>query len=255
MQIFLLSRRSTASGNGMGGGGPERPYKTCGGRRSPFPPPTGAAAVTSDAEGELAVRVARTAVIAAVRGERPAPPAGPLPARFTEPTGVFVTLKRYPGGALRGCIGLPLPTHPLAKALHEAAVAAATEDPRFPAVLPEEVPRLTVEVSVLTPPEVVPAPTPASIPQFVEVGRDGLVVAGYRTSGLLLPQVATELGWSAEEFLDGTCEKAGLPAGAWKDARVRVSRFRAEVFRETAPDGPVEREALQVTPPNARPGR
>ncbi len=210
--------------------------------------------MTTDAEGELAVRLARGAVDAAVRGTGATSPSADLPARFREPTGVFVTLKRYPSGALRGCIGLPLPTHPLGKALREAAVAAATEDPRFPAVLPEEVPKLTVEVSVLTPPEVVPAPTPQAIPQFVEVGRDGLVVAGYRTSGLLLPQVATELGWSAEEFLDGTCEKAGLPAGAWKDPRVRVSRFRAEVFRETAPMGPVERERLALTPTRARPG-
>jgi len=202
--------------------------------------------VISDADGELAVRLARRAVERAVEGRADEAPPAP-PARFRDPSGVFVTLKRFPDGGLRGCIGLPLPTHPLGTALREAAAAAATEDPRFPAVLPEEIPRLTVEVSVLTPPEVLAAPDPAARPGLVEVGRDGLIVSGHRTSGLLLPQVATELGWTAEEFLDGTCEKAGLPAGAWRDPRVRVSRFRAEVFRETSPGGPVERERL--TPP------
>jgi uncharacterized protein (TIGR00296 family) len=209
--------------------------------------------VLTETEGEIAVRRARGAVVSAVTGAPSALDPDPLPPRFAAPTGVFVTLKRHPSGELRGCIGLPLPTHPLGKAIREAAGAAAIEDPRFPAVLPEELDALTVEVSVLTPPEIVHVTSPAAIPAEVRVGRDGLIVAGYRTSGLLLPQVATELGWSPEEFLDATCQKAGLPAGAWRDERVRVSRFQAEVFREVAPGGAVEREPVELTPTSARP--
>ncbi len=199
----------------------------------------------SDSDGERAVRLARASVASAL-GSTAAPPtvleaAGPV---FREPRGVFVTLRRHPGGELRGCIGFPLPTRPLERAIAEAAVAAATEDPRFPAVRAAELPRLTLEVSVLTVPEAISAARAEDRVREVRVGRDGLIVEGFGTSGLLLPQVAPEQGWDAAELLDGTCEKAGLPPGAWRDPRVTVRRFSAEVFAERSPAGPVEREPL-----------
>jgi uncharacterized protein len=156
-----------------------------------------------------------------------------------------VTLKEFPSGRLRGCIGFPLPVLPLQRAIAEAAVSAGTEDPRFPKVRPAEIERLIVEVSVLTPPETVPGRAPEEILRAVEPGRDGLIVEGYGTSGLLLPQVAREEGWSSEELLDGTCGKAGLPPGAWRNTeQVRVQRFQAQVFAEQRPGGPVARAAV-----------
>jgi uncharacterized protein len=206
-----------------------------------FPPPTDGRSVLSTDEQRQALRLAREAVERALGPSAPSDPAAPfralaLPPLFDEPRGVFVTLKRYPSDLLRGCIGYPLPVLPLRAALPRAAVAAAIEDPRFPPVRAGELGRLVLEVSVLTVPEPLGA-RPEERRRGVVVGRDGLIVEGFGQSGLLLPQVGPEQGWSAEELLEGTCEKAGLPTGAWRDPHVIVRRFGAEVFRERMPGG------------------
>lgn len=213
----------------------------------------------SPADGERAVRLAREAVERAV-GSRPSqgpptPERGELPRLFREPRGVFVTLKQYPGGELRGCIGYPLPILPLGDAIRDVATAAALEDPRFPPVAPDELDALLVEVSVLTVPQIVPSASPEATIGAICPGRDGLIVEGHGQSGLLLPQVATEQGWDAERLLEGTCEKAGLPSVAWRDPRVRVRRFEAEVFGERRPKGPVARGSAEPTGRVARRGR
>lgn len=200
----------------------------------------------SPEEGARAVALARASMARALlAGSPPRDAEGaepPLPPVFDEPRGVFVTLRRHPGGSLRGCIGYPLPILPLRTALPEAAVSAATEDPRFPAVRPPELGSITVEVSVLTAPVPVTAPSSEELLGQVVVGRDGLIVDGYGTSGLLLPQVGPEQGWSSEELLEATCEKAGLRPRAWRDPKVRVRRFEAEVFGERTPGGEVVRQ-------------
>jgi uncharacterized protein len=201
--------------------------------------------VLSIDDGRSAVRLARVSVASAL-GAPAAKNAAPaeerdLPSVFDEPRGAFVTLRRHPGGTLRGCIGYPLPVLPLREAVRQAAVSAATEDPRFPPVRAAELTGLTFEVSVLTVPVPIRATLPEELIREVRVGRDGLIVDGYGTSGLLLPQVAPEQGWSSEELLEGTCEKAGLPPRAWRDPKVRIRRFEAEVFSERSPNGEVTR--------------
>jgi len=151
--------------------------------------------------------------------------------------GAFVTLSRLDGG-LRGCIGIPYPVRPLGEAVFDAAVGAATRDPRFPRVEAHELDSLTVEVSALTAPETIEA-GPLELPKHVRVGTDGLIVSGMGTSGLLLPQVATEMALTSEAFLSLTCEKAGLFPDAWLTSKVRVLRFQAEVFAEATPRGVV----------------
>lgn len=142
-----------------------------------------------------------------------------------EPRGAFVTLKTGEGD-LRGCIGTILPAGPLDETVVRMAVAAAVEDPRFPAVRLGELPRLRFEISALTVPE--PVPDLGRI----EVGRHGLIVTRGSRKGLLLPQVAPEWGWDREEFLRHTCLKAGLPEEAWRDPGTRVEWFEAEVWGE-----------------------
>jgi AmmeMemoRadiSam system protein A len=142
--------------------------------------------------------------------------------KLAAPGAAFVTLTK--NGRLRGCIGYTEAVAPLFKVVQECAVAAATEDPRFPPVSTNEIPSLRVEVSVLTP--LVPIR-----PEEVEVGRHGLMVARGRMRGLLLPQVPVEFGWDRETFLDQTCVKAGLPPSAWRHGAT-LRAFTAEVFCE-----------------------
>jgi len=211
-------------------------------------------------DGTAAVRLARRALEEGLSDRPtllsdPVAGTGPLPPVFSQNRGVFVTLKRYPDHALRGCIGYPLPVLPLGTAVSRAAVSAATEDYRFRPVRASDLPRITVEVSVLSVPEPLTFEDPEQAIEEVRVGRDGLIVDGLGSSGLLLPQVGPEQGWSAEQLLDGTCEKAGLPAGAWRDPRVKVRRFEAEVFTELAPGGDVVREDPATPTVYGRPGR
>jgi len=241
MQIFLLSSRSTASGNGIGSAPTAVRYKTSAGPVQVVDGAPSAPTAFSDDDGALAVRLARASVARAL-GSRDA---GALPARlpapFSRPTGVFVSWYRHIGHRLRGCVGFPRAVLPLGEGLGEAALSAALGDPRFPPITAAELPGLTVEVSLLTPAEPVAR---ADLPGSVRVGVDGLEVERGRRRGLLLPQVAPEQGWDAAAFLDGACEKAGLPPGAWREEDVTVYRFGAEVFRESSPGGAVVRAVL-----------
>ncbi len=181
----------------------------------------------TEEEGALAVRVARRVLensLGSMRGELPA-----LPPVFLEKRGVFVTLTR--NGELRGCIGYPYPTHPLKEALCDAAISAATRDPRFPPVRHPELPLLRIEVTVLSPPKLLTV-DPEGRPVAVEVGKHGLIVQGYGRSGLLLPQVPIEWGWDSREFLDHTCMKAGLPSGCWRRKEVELFTFEGQIFGE-----------------------
>jgi len=193
-------------------------------------------------QGTLLVSIARDAIDSVVRKVS----ADPVLGTQTEARegflavnrGAFVTLSKLDGG-LRGCIGIPYPVKPLGEAVFDAAVGAATRDPRFPRVEAYELDSLTVEVSALTEPEAVECP-PLELPTRVRIGTDGLIVTGMGASGLLLPQVASEMRLTPEAFLSLTCEKAGLFPDAWLTPRVKVLRFQAEVFGEEAPRGAVE---------------
>jgi uncharacterized protein len=182
--------------------------------------------LTAD-EGTLAVRLARSAIEYAV-ARKPKPHLNLTPV-FGEKRGVFVTLSKT--GELRGCIGFPYPVLPLGDAIDHAAVAAALEDPRFPAVKASELPSITLEVTILTVPQLLTC-DPDQRPVHVEVGRHGLIVRGAGTSGLLLPQVATEYGWDSTTFLDQTCIKAGFPTRCWLNRKVEVLTFEGQIFAD-----------------------
>lgn len=170
---------------------------------------------------ELLLGIALAAIEAAVRGTGTVP-AGEAPI-LREPRGVFVTLRH--AGRLRGCIGRVDPDEPLATLLPAMAVLSATGDPRFPAVSAGELPTLEIEISLLT------SPVPITGPSQIEIGRHGLIVTAPGQRGLLLPQVATEYGWSAAEFLSQTCLKANLRADAWQRAGVQLHTFETEIIR------------------------
>ncbi len=195
-------------------------------------------------EGTYLVRLARRTIEASFARARV--DLSDAPEKTREVCGVFVTLNTLRGGEkdLRGCIGYPYPIKPLAEAVNDVAEAAAFEDPRFPQLRREELGKIIVEVSVLTPPEKIKA-EPAKLPTMVRIGVDGLIVKRGGRSGLLLPQVATEWKWDPEEFLSQCCVKAGLPPDSWLLTGTEVSRFQAIIFTETAPGGAVEREEIR----------
>lgn len=164
--------------------------------------------------------------------------------RFAQRSGVFVTLSRHPSKDLRGCIGYVLPVMKLRKAIAENSINAALRDPRFPSLRKDELEKIVVEVSLLSVPEEIQYSTPEELAGQIEIGRDGLIVEKSFYKGLLLPQVPVEWGWGAEEFLDHTCMKAGLPSNAWRMSNPSVKRFSAKVFSEETPRGEVVEKAL-----------
>jgi uncharacterized protein len=165
--------------------------------------------------------LARRSIAAAVTDSGPVPL---HPLDLPDASGVFVTIKRR--GALRGCLGTLQNRQGLAAEVVRCAADSATEDPRFPPVSAGELPELALEISVLGPLEAM-----EPLPENVTVGVHGLVAEQGVHRGLLLPQVASEWGWDAEQFLSQTCVKAGLPADAWRRG-ARFYRFAAEVFGE-----------------------
>jgi len=180
----------------------------------------------TESDRKLLLRLARDALGAALGG-RQAPAVTLDSAALMRPCGAFVTLTN--SGRLRGCIGTFAARAPLYLTIREMA-AAALRDPRFTdrPVTTAELPHIDLEISVLSPLEKVRDPL-----KEIELGRHGISVESSWGSGCFLPQVATETGWSLEEFLSHCCAgKAGLPPDAWKDPSVSVFRFEAEVFGE-----------------------
>ncbi len=172
------------------------------------------------------LEIARRAIVEAVLHNdvhdqvcRPAIVHGAL----AEPRGVFVTLEYL--GKLRGCVGQVTLPDPLALAVAHCAVAAARNDARFSPLRPQEVAGLTIEISVLSPMELI-------LPEQIEVGVHGLMVASGPFRGVLLPQVSVEHRWTRERFLQETCDKAGLPKDAWKSQETRLFGFTTEIFSE-----------------------
>lgn len=145
---------------------------------------------------------------------------------FRETWSVFVTLKKHEN--LRGCIGHIFPVQDLWMDIRENAIAAAFRDPRFPAVTADELPELTVEVSVLTKPREISGPE-----EFI-VGRHGIVLNAMGSRAVFLPQVAPEQGWDRETTLTFLSRKAGLPPNAWRSPSAKFEVFEAQVFGESS---------------------
>lgn len=193
---------------------------------------TGEERMLSDEERKTLLALARRSVELAL-DRAPLPKPEELTPALERPAAVFVTLRKR--GGLRGCIGTFERTDPLWKVVAEFARSSAFRDSRFPPVKREELEGLTFEISVLSPLRKLEDPL------SIRLGVDGVWIVGSRGErGTFLPQVATETGWSKEEFLSSCCShKAGLPAEAWRDpGRATVHAYTAEVFsEEEAPEG------------------
>jgi len=139
--------------------------------------------------------------------------------------GAFVTLNKH--GELRGCIGNLTASQPLYLTIRDMAVEAAVDDPRFSALTLSELKDVEIEISALSPLEKVDSA------EKIELGKHGVLIRRGNQSGVFLPQVATETGWSKEEFLNNLCaHKAGIAANAWKNKDTELYIFTADVFSE-----------------------
>ncbi len=178
----------------------------------------------NEAQKKTLLKTARDTVKAVLTGGAlPKPKSGD--SELNAHCGCFVTLKN--AERLRGCIGQFISDVPLIELVVEMAKASATGDPRFFAdpITADELEQLDIEISVLSPLK------RTANPLSLRLGVDGIYIKRGFASGCFLPQVATETGWSKEEFLSRCCSgKAGLPPNAWKDPKTEVYLFSADVF-------------------------
>ncbi|MHC4244258.1 MAG: AmmeMemoRadiSam system protein A [Planctomycetota bacterium] len=178
----------------------------------------------NDTQKKTLLKVARNTVEEVIKGKTTEAPQSDDP-ELNAHCGCFVTLKNH--DRLRGCIGNFISDSPLIELVAEMAKASATSDPRFFAdqISARELDQLDVEISVLSPLQ------RTNEPLSMQLGIDGIYIKKGRASGCFLPQVATETGWSKEEFLSYCCShKAGLAPDAWKDLETEVYLFSADVF-------------------------
>lgn len=195
-------------------------------------------------EGTWLVRLARSAAETYLATGRKIAIPDKLPPSVMKKAGVFVTIKSYPKGELRGCIGRPEPSQPLIDALIDSAIDSASRDPRFDPMTKEEVQNSTFEVTVMTPPVLIRVQNPLQYREKIVIGRDGLIVEWEYGAGLLLPQVPVEEGWDVETFLSYACMKAGAHPDYWLIDKVKIYNFQAIIFYEVEPRGEVRQRIL-----------
>jgi len=198
----------------------------------------------SDDDGVFLVKLARQTVDEVVQTRKKPKIPKNTPEHLHAKSGVFVTLNSILGNrvSLRGCIGRPYPSQALVEATIDSAEDSAINDPRFQPVTPKELDSIIVDLSVLTPPIKIKYSKPEDLLNLVKVGRDGLIAIRGMFRGLLLPQVPVDWKWNTREFLEHTCNKAGLPANMWKDPETEFMSFQAEIFGEEKPRGKIVRD-------------
>ncbi len=169
------------------------------------------------------LEIAREAITHQIRNEDYSPTPREEKA-LNQHSGCFVTITQ--NGHLRGCIGNFQSQQPLYLEVATMAVAAASQDPRFPPMSRDELDDFSLEITVLSPLQKI-----EDINQ-IEVGTHGIYIIKGLNRGVLLPQVATEYGWDRETFLQQTCAKAGLTDNAWQQADAEIYIFSGQIFHE-----------------------
>ncbi|MBU4484889.1 AmmeMemoRadiSam system protein A [bacterium] len=179
--------------------------------------------ILSSEEKKFLLKLVRSTLEVYLRDKRsPKPPS--VAENLQKECGAFVTLHNH--GQLRGCIGNMIASRPLINTIQHMAIAASTQDSRFPSITFDELKDIDVEISVLSP------MCEIKDVNEIEVGKHGILISKGMYSGVLLPQVATEQGWDRDEFLIHTCYKAGLSSDAWRDPNTKIEIFSAQVFGE-----------------------
>ncbi|MBI5039720.1 MAG: AmmeMemoRadiSam system protein A [Gammaproteobacteria bacterium] len=184
--------------------------------------------VTLDAASrQRLLQIAHDSIAHGLKNGRPLPIAArDYPDALRVPRASFVTLHEY--GELRGCIGALEAHRPLVEDVAYNAFNAAFRDLRFVPLRSEELPRLDIHISVLSPPAPILFSDEADLLAQLRPGIDGLILTAPDHRGTFLPSVWESLP-RAEEFLRHLKCKAGLPAGYWSPD-IRVERYTTEAF-------------------------
>jgi AmmeMemoRadiSam system protein A len=181
-------------------------------------------------EREILLLLAREALIEGVQGKTLAPlDLENLPPHITQPGATFVTLTI--NQKLRGCIGSLEPTRPMVEDVRVHAVAAALEDYRFPPVKTDEVDQLEIEISRLTPPQLIEAPNVDDLLSQIRPGLDGVILKSGDRRATFLPQVWEKVP-EVDVFLAMLCRKMGFPADYWRRGDVEILIYQVEKFQE-----------------------
>jgi len=184
----------------------------------------------STEERSYLLNLAREAIAHAARGEDPPTvDMGRVPEGLRREGASFVTLNKH--GRLRGCIGSLEARRSLVRDVQQNALGAAMRDPRFPAVRPEEVDELTIELSVLSQPEPLSYDGIDDLCRKLRPGVDGVVIERGWQRATFLPQVWEKLG-DERQFLQRLCLKAGLTPQAYASGDLDVYTYQVEKFRE-----------------------
>jgi len=182
------------------------------------------------AERKFLLELARQSLVSAAAGDRlPEVVARDITPRLAEKKACFVTLTK--SGTLRGCIGHLTAMEPLHQAVMENARNAALRDPRFPAVSPDELGQIRIEISVLADPQPLAFSSPDDLLGKLHPGEDGVLLhIGPRTA-TFLPQVWAQVP-DKVEFLNHLSRKAGCEPSAWRGQDVSISIYHVECFEE-----------------------
>ncbi|MFW9818395.1 MAG: TIGR00296 family protein [Candidatus Thorarchaeota archaeon] len=199
-------------------------------------------------EGKTLLKFARENIEFYLKNNKHIPIPDKIKEKFSDKYGAFVTLNKFnvSGNPLRGCIGYIEPTYPLYDVIHRVSISSAIEDPRFPSVSLDEMDKIVIELSILTPPKLLEVDNPEDYIDKIVIGRDGLIAEKGMRRGLLLPQVPVDHGrnWDVETFLSQTCSKAWLDSNAWKERSTKIYSFQAILFEEKEPRGEIVRKYL-----------
>lgn len=199
--------------------------------------------------GEYLVKLARKTIEIFLKDQKKIIIPKDAPKDLFDHSGVFVTLHRVKSNEkseLRGCIGrIESPHSTLIQSTIDSAIDSAINDPRFPLVVYEEMTSITVEITILTVPEILKIKKPEEYFKLIEIGKHGLIAErGLYQRGLLLPQVPVQQKWDLQKYLDYVCLKAGLPTQAWTDSNTKISRFEGIIFSELTPNGTIEQKKI-----------
>lgn len=184
----------------------------------------------SEEERRILLKLARAVIVDHVKGEEIVQPdLINVSQRLCEPGATFVTLTKK--GQLRGCIGSLEPTTSLVKDVIEHAIAAASQDYRFPPVAVDELDEIKIEISRLTFPRPLNYDNPEDLLTKIRPHRDGVVMQYGSQRATFLPQVWEKIP-NPSDFLDHLCIKMGMPPDLWRHEKVEIRIYLVEEFHE-----------------------